>query len=143
MREELPVAMDQLPQTGHQAGAVHGGGGEADHQPPRHCWQQVCRKCAMLSVSTKWSFLLCFLRKFSPNHSITQSCKLSTCTPIASKMIFLSTAIWPPPTLVFFRCDSMSFHLLNILMRSSPTRSRKKKISIYLHEVFVYSRENR
>jgi len=50
VREELPVAMDQLPQTGHQAGAVHGGGGEADHQPPRHCWQQVCRKCASAFV---------------------------------------------------------------------------------------------
>lgn len=39
--EELPVAMDQLPQTGHPARPVHGWGGEADHQPPCHCWQQV------------------------------------------------------------------------------------------------------
>lgn len=41
MWEELPAPVDQLPETGHPARAVHGGGGEAHHQPARHCWQQV------------------------------------------------------------------------------------------------------
>jgi hypothetical protein len=44
MREELQAAVDQLPQTGHQARAVHNRGGEADHQPPRHCWEQVSKE---------------------------------------------------------------------------------------------------
>jgi hypothetical protein len=56
--EELPVAMDQLPQTGHPARAVHGGGGEADHQPPRHCWQQVgCKFVSAFCLYWKWSLI--------------------------------------------------------------------------------------
>jgi hypothetical protein len=60
MREELQAAVDQLPQTGHQARAVHGRGGEADHQPPRHCWEQVRLQVCLyfqLIRSTKQSAL--------------------------------------------------------------------------------------